>query len=243
MADIRKVDFVGLKDDELLSRWLDGELDAGLSASLEHRLTLEPELADKLRAFEHNDSALRAMYRRSAQAPSPALSARILASDLPRVDTNPKTGWRNMAIAASMTLAVALGLVLQGQGPADALAMDPLLADALETIPSRAEGWDTLEDGRELRAVLTFPAADGAWCREFMTATEEGHWRGVACRHEGSWVTQVIGREVFLEQSQGYQAASAQDSNAIARFIDATATDVALSLAQEQSLLSTSWTQ
>ena len=243
MADIRKVDFAGLKDDELLSRWLDGELDAGLSASLEHRLSVEPELAAKLRAFENNDSALRAMYRRSAQAPSPALSARILASDLPRIDTNAKTGWRNMAIAASMTLAVALGLVLQGQGPTDALAMDPVLADALETIPSRAEGWDTLEDGRELRAVLTFPAADGAWCREFMTATEEGHWRGVACRHEGSWVTQVIGREVFLEQSQGYQAASANDSNAVARFIDATATDVALSLSQEQSLLSANWTQ
>ena len=241
MADIRQVDFAGVKDDELLSRWLDGELDPGLAASLEQRLSEEPELAAKLRVFEHNDSALRAMYRRSAQAPSPALSARIVASELPKRGQPRQPVWRQLAVAASVTLAVALGLVLQEQGPTDALAMDSVLAGALETTPSRAEGWDELADGRKLRAVLTFPAADGTWCREFMTASNEGHWRGVACRHEGSWVTQVIGREVFLEQRQGYQAASADDSNAVARFIDATATDVALSLSQEQSLLSNRW--
>ena len=79
------------------------------------------------------------------------------------------------------------------------MTMDKQLAQALEHSPSGATGWEHLDDNRGFRSVLTFPAADGRWCREFLLAHDESHWRGVACRDEGTWVNQVVGSEVFLE--------------------------------------------
>ena len=72
-------------------------------------------------------------------------------------------------------------------------------------------------------------------------ASQEDHWRGVACRHDGSWVTQVMAREVFLEASKGYRTASAADVDQISRFIDAEAADVALSASQEANVIGANW--
>jgi len=121
------------------------------------------------------------------------------------------------------------------------IQMDSTLAAALTTQASRAEGWETLDDARDFRAVLTFPAANGNWCREFMVASGEEHWRGVACRNQDSWVTQVMAREVFLDQSTGYRTASAGDIDQVSRFIDAEATDVALSRSQETAVIRDGW--
>ena len=89
--------------------------------------------------------------------------------------------------------------------------------------------------------MLTFPAADGRWCREFLVASDAKHWRGVACRDDNTWVTQVMGSEVFLEQETQYRTASADDDQAVARFIDETASDVALGPDEEAALLNSGW--
>ena len=123
----------------------------------------------------------------------------------------------------------------------DTPQIDAVLAQALDTAPSTAEGWNIIDDERALRVVLTFPAADGQWCREFMLASDASHWRGVACRSAQSWVTQVIGREVFLEQQGGYRTASAATSHPIEQFIDQTATDIALSADEEIAFIARSW--
>ena len=94
-----------------------------------------------------------------------------------------------------------------------------------------------------MRVVLTFPAADGTWCREFLVAQAESHWRGVACRNEGSWVTEVIGREVFLEQAAAYRPAGAADADKVARFIDHAAVDVALGPREEAAVLEAGWSK
>ena len=121
------------------------------------------------------------------------------------------------------------------------MSMDPQLADALEHSPSRASGWETLGNDRVFRGVLTFPAADGRWCREFLLGQNESQWRGVACRDSGEWVNQVVGSEVFLEQETQYRPAGAADSEQVARFIDETATDVALGPQQEAALIASGW--
>jgi hypothetical protein len=63
----------------------------------------------------------------------------------------------------------------------------------------------------------------------------------VACRDNGEWVNQVVGSEVFLEQETQYRPAGAGDTEQVARFIDETATDVALGPQQEAALISAGW--
>jgi hypothetical protein len=50
-----------------------------------------------------------------------------------------------------------------------------------------------------------------------------------------------MAREVFLDQSTGYRTASAGDIDQVSRFIDAEATDVALSRSQEIALIRDGW--
>jgi hypothetical protein len=165
-----------------------------------------------------------------------------LANYNPRDDRR-SFGIYKFAVAASLLLATAVVMTnnLWKSPLSDTPQIDAVLAQALDTAPSTAEGWNIIDDERALRVVLTFPAADGQWCREFMLASDASHWRGVACRSAQSWVTQVIGREVFLEQQGGYRTASAATSHPIEQFIDQTATDIALSADEEIALIARSW--
>jgi hypothetical protein len=230
-------------DIELLSRFMDGELDLADRDALEARLEAEPALAAKLATLRQNDALLAQVFNSGPATRIPA-HATVALADRDNVVALP-FGRRFAPLAAAASLVLGIGAVLmQLDTPTTGSrspAMDAMLASALETLPSRADGWDTLEDGSQLRAVLTFPAADGKWCREFLMASDAKHWRGVACRDDDTWVTQVMGSEVFLEQATQYRTAGAGDSEAVARFIDETATDVALGPQQEQALIASDW--
>ena len=243
MADIHTLDIDGLRRDELLCRFLDGDLNAGEQADLEEKLANDGILRTRLESFKRQDELLRAAFRSKSTAVSPVLLAR-LERDGQQVTSPRWKGWTaGIGLAASVVLAITVGLFGLQVNPSNesGFEMDASLAQALSQTPSRAEGWDALDDQRNFRAVLSFPAASGNWCREFMVASDEDHWRGVACRHDGSWVTQVMAREVFLEASNGYRTASAADVDQISRFIDAEAADVALSASQEAAVIDANW--
>lgn len=231
-------------DIQLLSLYIDGELDAVAIDRLETRLEREPQLRAQLDTLQKNDALLCQLYKSGPATRIPA-KATVALSSTDNVVVFPARRKARLpfAIAATVVMGIAAVLVQQNlmTGAGRAPGMDQRLADALETLPSRADGWDTLADGSQLRAVLTFPAADGRWCREFMLANDEKHWRGVACRDNDTWVTQVMGSEVFLEQQTHYRTAGAEDDLAVARFIDNTAADVALGPAQEQQLIDAGW--
>lgn len=240
MADRSKI---SNGDFELLSRYIDGELDWVATDALEARLEHESALREQLANLRQNDVLVRQLFQTGAAARIPA-TATVALSQTNNVVALPVRR-RFAPFAAAATVVLGLGAVLMqldGGAPATrAPGMDDLLAAALETTPSRAEGWDKLADGSQLRAVLTFPAADGRWCREFLLASDAKHWRGVACRDDNTWVTQVMGSEVFLEQETQYRTASADDDQAVARFIDETAADVALGPEEEQVLIKAAW--
>ena len=243
MADIHTLDIDGLRRDELLSRFLDGDLSAGEQVDLEEQLANDAGLRAHLESFKHQDDLIRASFRAKSTTVSPILVARLQKADTQTAPSRWQSRTASIGLAASVVLAVTLGLLgLQAEpGSKNGFEMDASLAQALSQTPSRAEGWDALNDDRNFRAVLTFPAASGNWCREFMVARSEDHWRGVACRHDGSWVTQVMAREVFLEESNGYRTASAADVDQVSRFIDAEAIDVALSAGQEAAIIDANW--
>ena len=241
MADIYTLDMAGQRDDELISRLIDGECSADERLDLEGRLATDSTLRARLEELRANDALFRAVVERQDSTVEPKVAERV-AKHKVMVGRKPLQAYK-FARAATVLLATAVVTVNSlWQSPlSDTPQIDAALAQALNTEPSSAEGWNRLDDERELRVVLTFPAADGQWCREFMLASKASHWRGVACKDSESWVTQVIGREVFLEQQGGYRTASAETSSPIEQFIDQTATDIALSADQEAELISRDW--
>ena len=239
MADIHSLDAKGQQDDQLLCRYIDGELGSDERLNLELRLKNDTALANRLEQFQRNDATLRALQDADPVTVSPLLVAKL--SKQPTAVSWFRLPMGLMAAAATITLAIGVALQFSATSPSATPGMDNALAQALDTLPSKAEGWDALADGREMRAVLTFPAANGAWCREFMLASDENHWRGVACRHDGSWVTQVVGREVFLDQEAAYRPAGSGDLHSVAQFIDSAASGVALSAKEENGLIEQGW--
>ena len=238
------VDMDGMRvdDDHLLSMYIDGELDAERTIALVGRLKLESVLRARLSAMENSDRLIKKLYARQSDSDEQELAALIRADNVAIL--NPVARWREWAtgaIAASVMAVVALSLTGEQSSSFNPMTMDAQLAQALEQSPSRASGWEHLDGERDFRSVLTFPAADGRWCREFLLAHHESHWRGVACRNEGTWVNQVVGSEVFLEQETQYRPAGAGDTEQVARFIDETATDVALGPQQEAALIASGW--
>jgi hypothetical protein len=238
------VDMDGMRvdDDHLLSMYIDGELDAERTIALAGRLKVEPSLRARLSAMENNDRLIKKIFIGQSNEHEQELAALVRAENVVTLKRGARwREWTTGAIAASVIAAAALSLIIQQPSEFNPMTMDVRLAQALEHSPSRASGWEVLDEDRDFRSVLTFPAADGRWCREFLLAHDESHWRGVACRDKGTWVNQVVGSEVFLEQETQYRPAGAGDTEKVARFIDNTAADVALGPQQEAALIASGW--
>ena len=238
------VDIAGnrVDDDHLLSMYIDGELDAERTIALITRLRTEPVLRSRLEAMELNDSAIKRLFSSADHSVTTRLAALVRAKNVSRISAlSTRQRWTGGAIAASLAAVLTLAINVNQSYVFNPMSMDPQLAGALEHSSSRASGWETLGNDRMFRGVLTFPAADGRWCREFLLAQNESQWRGVACRDGGEWVNQVVGSEVFLEQETQYRPAGVADSEQVARFIDETATDVALGPQQEAALIASGW--
>ena len=229
-------------DDHLLSMYIDNELDAEQTISLVGRLKSEPVLRTRLTQLEENDGVVKQVYAQSAVSVPNHVAALISADNVTLL--RPVRQWRRWttaAVAASCAAVVAMVLNTNQAAVFNPMTIDAQMAHALESSPSRASGWEILDDERSFRSVLTFPAADGKWCREFLLSHRESNWRGVACRDGSNWVNQVVGSEVFLNQETQYRPAGADNSQSVARFIDETATDVALGPQQEAALIQSGW--
>ncbi len=237
MAKIHTLNVIGDKNDQFISRWLDGDLTDAERQQFSDRLADEPALHRRLVEFQYHDALLCELLADDKFSVNPALAARLAAPAKAPVATD-RTIW---ALAASALLAMGLVFQLGNSALTVESQMSYDLADALESQPSRAQGWDELKNGAQMRAVLSFPSAQGTWCREFLLAQDSNHWRGVACRHQDSWVTQILARDLFLESGEGYRLAGAQDVDSVARFIDQQAVDVALSSQQELAVIASNW--
>lgn len=233
------------KDYELLSSYLDGELSASAAQTLRKRLLAEPELRaafESLRAV--NDKLRESFDTEEAKAVPEHIT--VLVSNAPTTEEarpdRRRAAW-GFAVAAS--LVAATGLLLtpdwrQAGAPAPG-GDDPLLAQTLEQAPSRAEGWENLADGRQLRPMLSFQSKSGEWCREFLISDADSSWRGVACRDDSGWQTEAIGVQDVLDHGAQYRPAGAAQAAEVDAYIDANAADIPLSLSQEAELIARGW--
>lgn len=245
-------------DVALLSQYLDGELEPEASRQLEARLAAEGDLRSALVRLQELNQRLRDMLAEQSSIPA-GVEALLERSEADRVDALSESGnvlrfpgqerrrktdrdgrWP-LALAASVVLAIAAGLILDNANtPESTLPGNDRIVSAALDRQTSGSGWSDLGDGRELQPILTFPHQDGRWCREYLLRGGDADWRAVACRADDRWVTQAAGLESYLDSGNAYVPAGAGDAEPVAVFISQHAADIALGLDDESALLS-SW--
>jgi len=109
MADIHKLDINGLRTDELLSRYIDGDLKAGALADFEEKLANDPTLRLRLERFQKHDQLLKATSRANATSVSPLVVARLEQAQKAKRPSWPRAA-AGLSLAASIAVVVTVGL-------------------------------------------------------------------------------------------------------------------------------------
>ena len=237
------------QDYELLSQYLDGELAAPEAQKLRQKLIAEPLLRASLERLQKVNNRVKHAFDVPGADTVPARVVTMVKNARTRggrLSQAQRAGW-GLAVAASLVAASGLLLVPDWhQQTGDSLALsadeDALLTYEFEYSPSRADGWDTLSDGRQVRPLLSFANKQGGWCREYLMSVEGATWRGVACRStQGRWTTEVLSAETLGGSSNEYRPAGTPNSEQITLFIDTHSADIALSLEEEADLIVRNW--
>jgi hypothetical protein len=190
-------------NDELLSAYLDGELDQFTRTAVSALLAGSPEARARLDALRIADATLKAAL---PLEPAPAGAMAILQSG--KVLAFPTRAKRTRAAIAASAMAAAAALAIvaipslspnattPARGPG--LARDAL-AQALEARPSGAA-----EHG--VRIVASLQAADGRFCREYERTNGTRIEQGLACRSADGW---AMVASHSAPAATGYQTAGA----------------------------------
>lgn len=234
---------------ELLSQYLDGELGASEVLELERALDGDLALRTRFEQMRSIDSSLRNAFKGDLTETIPAHITQMLAPQSNVVafparasKARVKANW-GLAVAASLMAASGLLMFQQTQVASVDQGMDALIAQELEQSPSRAEGWNLLADGREMRPVLSFRSKDNGWCREFLLSDQGAQQRGVACKSENQWIAAVIGSidTQITNAATDYRPAAAADLGSVQAFVDSQADDIPLGLSTEAKMIEGGW--
>lgn len=226
------------QDYELLSQYLDQELDDLAARRLEQRLASDPALQATLSRLKEVDKRVKHAFTGTNQAPGHLVEMlRPAQSNVVAFPQRSRPVW-HYAVAASLVAAVGLVLAPKWQESAPS---GPSLASVLEATPSMADGWKTLSDGREVRPVLSFREVDGTWCREYLISVAGAGEHGVACRDDGHWNTRVLAPTDIPGDASDFRPAGAGDSDEVTEYLTERADGIALSASAEESLIASNW--
>lgn len=179
-------------NDDLLSSYIDGELDAATRLRVDALLATDAGARQRLERMRHADQLLRAAFPLPASDRPDPLAARILGAREPRPPRAHRAWYRRpatlTALAASVgALAVAAVLRLAGSGDA---VVDASLLAVLNQLPS---GTELRSGDRRIQPLLSFRADDGRWCRVFGEQVAGRSEEGLACRDGDGW--QLLARD------------------------------------------------
>lgn len=226
------------QDFQLLSRYLDGELNEIAARQLERRLEAEPELRATLDEMSGLERRLKQAFAGTDETPEAVAAMLRPASNVVSLTPRKQRPAWHYAVAASLVAAVGALLAPQWQQNS---ATEPTLAEVLEQSPAMAEGWQTLADGSSARPVLSFQSLDGSWCREYLLKVADEGQRGVACREAGQWTTRIVAAAELPGSASEFRPAGAGDADAVADFLAEHAAGIALGAAEEQALIENHW--
>jgi hypothetical protein len=118
---------------------------------------------------------------------------------------------------------------------------DAPLYRLLEITPS-AEVINLPEEHAALRAILTFRAKDGRFCREFEILAGSRGSTGVACRDKGKWHAEVLMSAAAAPPSDNYYTpAGDSDEPAVADVVNRLIQGDPLGAQEEARVLASGW--
>lgn len=224
-------------NDDLISAYLDGELNAEQKASLERDLRSDKGAAARLRRLRAADDALRAATPVSRFSGDEALAAMILTAAPVIAKPAPRRRFVEFAaLSAAMVLGVAVGRFagVDGEEGAAPFSISAAEAHLLDTLPSgRAVA---IEPG-VFEVSLSLQSDAGQVCRQYSLSNAESAVDVLACKSADTpWRMAAAAPHVDVA---GYTAAGA--SSAIDAAISALGPVEALDRAQEQDLIRRDW--
>jgi hypothetical protein len=246
--------------DELLVAYVDDELDAAQRDMVSSVLDSNPALLRRAAEMRLARDLLREAFplRPDANVPAPidAAASRLAEACARRAWRSPLTFRfryrRKYAVAAAVVLCVTAAasyLVWRtGSEPARLpvtammrIGSDTALHGVLESARS-AEVVNVPAEDAVLRAVLTFRAKDGRFCREFEILAGSGGSTGIACRDNGEWRAEVLLSAAAAPPNSTYYTPAAEpDEPAIAEVVERLRQGDPLGAEEEARVLASGW--
>ncbi len=219
-------------NDELISAYLDGELDAERRALVERQLRTDKGAAARLERLRAADNVLKQAFPVTEKPKDDLLAAAILAGDV-----HMKSRWatRVAAIAAAIALGLVVGqFVRVSDSESASFAISEQQARLLNT---QLSGRVTNTQEGAFEVVLSLRADDGEVCRQFRLTRDMQSTDVLACRTEGdSWRMLAAVSAVVTES---YVPASVRTPLDAA--IESLGTVEALDLSQERAQIAHRW--
>ncbi len=252
-------------NDEVLMAYADDTLDAEARAVVEARLAEDPELRDLVERMRQSaDLLAEAFDAPMKEAPPQALIDTILGEDSKVVSLGRQREgrrvwreWGGLSIAASIALAVGIGIGSWTLGPGAGLqgnsylAVGPVPQDSVlhQVLETRVSGNAlTLgSGGQQMVAVLTFRDAAGRPCREVemlpAEITDLPAEVGIACRGDGTWTVEGAAEVAvdLVRQGDTFKPVSGPDAKTVESVLDSIGAGQPLSPDEEARLLENAW--
>jgi hypothetical protein len=246
--------------DELLVAYVDDELDADQRAMVGSVLATDPALCDRAEEMRlsrdllreafplHPDAGIPTPIEQAANRLAGACARRTFRQRIPFLFQS----WRKYAMVAGIVLCVAAPagyLAWRGGSEANGrpvtalmqIGPDTPLHGVLESTPS-GDVVDVPAEGAAIRAVLTFRAKDGRFCREFEILASSGGSTGIACRDQGEWRAEVILSAAAAPTNSNYYTPAGQSEDAaVAEVVRHLIEGDPLSAQQEAHVLASRW--
>ena len=169
-------------NDDLISAYLDDELDAERRAMVEQHLRTDSGAAARLERMRSADGVLREAFPALNDGRDNLLATMILA---PNTQPAPRR-WATQAaaLAAATLLGLLIGEAIQTNNAEGPYAISAEQAVLLNTLPS---GESARADGDEFEAILSLTSDDGAVCRQFRMTESDARTDVLACQQNGAW--------------------------------------------------------
>ena len=244
-------------NDEHISAFLDGELEAHEMAAMRAVIAKDEAVAARIEAFAAVDAKLKQRYGNiDEQALPEGLLAMIESAtskaptqktaeiiELSRWQRTKKQVQEHFAVAASVALMLGLGVgFFASQHSIQPSAFESNswqhVAQHLHDAPSGE--LRELGGGAAIKVQLSFKGQDGALCRQYYQQSADATQASdnVACNYGGQW--QLTARVPAAIKQQGTYA-TASKSAAIDRVLDSIMADSPMSFEQEQRAIAKQW--
>jgi putative zinc finger protein len=175
-------------NDQVLSSYLDGELDERARADVEAALANDAGARIRLERLRDVDELLRKAIPEIPRTDADPIARRIASYDESSPESAParrprRAGVALLALAAGVT-GLAIGIVGSGLMRGTHNVIDEGVITALNT---RSSGEQESREGRTVSIVLSFRSTDGRYCRVFDVASSDVSGEGIACRRGAEW--------------------------------------------------------